>query len=535
MTEAAASVATGNRYFRLAEGIGALRGWRRAALALLLGAFATTAMPPLHWLPALMISFTGLVWMLEGAAGAWRRGFVVFVFAVGHFAAGLYWVGIAFTVEAEKFAWMIPFAVGGLSALLALFPALTVSLGWSAARRLGLDRIGRVAFLVGAWVLSEWLRSWVLTGFPWNLMGVAWTFSPTTMQAAALFGVWGLGFATLTAACVPAAFDRGNARRALAFTAIAALLLAAVAGYGSWRLESAPAPAQRSVDAVGLRLVQANVDQRRKWRNEGRRESLARYMELSAADGFDAEGPGLTHVIWPETAVTYFINEQPELQAFLRRAAPPGGLLITGAPRIERGEAGTPPQLWNSLYALSPKGDVIATYDKFHLVPFGEYVPFRETLPVEKLTYGRLDFSPGPGPRRLDLPGLPPVSPLICYEVIFPQGVVPPGPRPGFLLNLTNDAWFGTSSGPFQHFANARLRAVEQGLPLVRAANTGISAVVDGYGRIWRQLGLGESGYIDSRLPVALAPTLFSRLGSWSVALVLVAAGALALALGRRG
>jgi apolipoprotein N-acyltransferase len=481
-----------------------------------------------------LVSFTGLVWLVEGAAGSWRRGLVVWLFAIGHFATGLYWVGIAFTVEAEKFAWMIPFAVGGLAALLAIFPAVCVSAAWGVARRLGLDRIGCIAFLIGAWVLSEWLRSWVLTGFPWNLAGVVWTFSPVTMQAAALFGVWGLGFVALAGACAPAAFDRGNARRAVGFVAVAALLIVSVAGYGVWRLDAAPLPGENTVDSVGLRIVQINIDQREKWQAGKKGEFLTRYMEASAAEDFDADGPGLTHVIWPETAVPYFLNEQPSLLAFLRHAAPPGGLLITGAPRIERQE-NEAPKLWNSLFAISPKGDVIATFDKAHLVPFGEYVPFRDILPVEKLTYGRLDFTPGPGPRRLDLPGLPPVSPLICYEVIFPQGVVPAGPRPGFLLNLTNDAWFGTSSGPFQHFANARLRAVEQGLPLVRSANTGISAIVDGHGRVWRQLGLGEVGHIDSRLPAALDPTVFSRLGSWSVALMLVAAGALALILGRRG
>jgi apolipoprotein N-acyltransferase len=229
-----------------------------------------------------------------------------------------------------------------------------------------------------------------------------------------------------------------------------------------------------------------------------------------------------THIIWAETSVPYILANTPGLSQVLAAAVPPGGLMIFGAPRASPAGV-TPRQLWNSLQAIDDKGRVKGTYDKHHLVPFGEYVPFRDILPIEKLTAGRQDFSPGPGIRTLAFDGLPPVSPLICYEVIFSGNVVDAENRPQWLLNLTNDAWFGQSFGPYQHFAAARLRAVEEGLPLVRVANTGISGVIDGYGRTIRRLGLGQEGVIDSPLPAALDDrTMYSRFGGWILALMMI-------------
>jgi apolipoprotein N-acyltransferase len=219
-------------------------------------------------------------------------------------------------------------------------------------------------------------------------------------------------------------------------------------------------------------------------------------------------------VVWPETAARYLLDRSPELRLALGGAAPPGGLLITGMPRAEPA-SGQVERIWNSLGVLDRAGNILATYDKFHLVPWGEYVPWRRVFPfIDKLTPGSLDFSAGPGPRTLHLPGLPPVGALICYEVVFPGRVVDPGDRPAWLLNLTNDAWYGDSFGPYQHLVAARLRAVEEGLPLVRAANTGISAVIDPYGRVRASLGLGLAGVLDADLPAALpGATVYARFG----------------------
>jgi apolipoprotein N-acyltransferase len=263
-----------------------------------------------------------------------------------------------------------------------------------------------------------------------------------------------------------------------------------------------------------LRLVQPSIDQASKWRPELRRGHIEKQMRLSSGP---AARP-VSHVIWAETAVPFLLDNESELRAQLADIVPQGGLLIAGAPRLGDPDGpGEQRRLWNSLYGLDESGAVVGTYDKHHLVPFGEYTPLRAVLGwlgLGKLTVGGQGFSAGPGLATLDLPGLPPFSPLICYEAIFPGRVVAEGARPQWLLNLTNDAWFGTSSGPYQHFAGVRIRAVEEGLPLVRVANSGISAVVDPYGRLLGQLRLNQVGVLDSPLPrPAKGVTLYARYG----------------------
>jgi apolipoprotein N-acyltransferase len=257
-------------------------------------------------------------------------------------------------------------------------------------------------------------------------------------------------------------------------------------------------------------------------------EHVRRQMELTLGGGLE----GISHIIWPEAAVPFFLNERADLRAALAEIVPPGGSLITGAPALDRPTGGGEPRLYNSLYALDGTGRISARYDKVHLVPFGEFVPLGRLIGMTKLTAGRIDFTPGPGARSLQVEGLPPFSPQICYEVIFSgQVVAETGARPGWLLNLTNDAWFGRSSGPYQHFANVRLRAVEEGLPLIRSANNGISAVIDPYGRLRARLGLDEIGVIDTALPAPVARmTPYAQIGRWVILplfVLLVLAGAL--------
>ena len=282
------------------------------------------------------------------------------------------------------------------------------------------------------------------------------------------------------------------------------------------------------VKDVRLRLVQPNIAQKDKWKDDLRAGHVERQRDMSLAPPAGGR-PGPTHVIWAETAAPYVLNRQPGLIAALAGAAPAKGALVTGALRLEEAPGGGL-RAFNSLFVIEPSGRVAAHYDKAHLVPFGEYVPFYDWLGFLKVTIGRGNFSAGPGLATLDIQGLPPAVPLICYEVIFPGAVVPKeGPRPRWLLNVTNDAWFGHSAGPHQHLAAARFRAVEEGMPLVRVANTGISAIVDPFGRIAASLGLGQSGVIDGGLPEAFEkPPLFARVGN-TLALFLAA---LSLALG---
>ena len=393
---------------------------------------------------------------------------------------------------------------------------------------------GRVLAFAVAWTAVEWLRGNILSGFPMNLMGTVWMPSLGMIQSTALFGVYGLSFVTILAAAAPASLavpraDERPGRRPWLLPAAALALLAAIWVGGQVRLALAPdlAPTE-----VNLRLVQANVDQSRKWEDGARKAALAQHVILSLKPGFDEADI----VIWPEAAATFLLDESRILMNFVSRAAPPGGHVITGAPRRTQ-SAGRTITYWNSLHALTPAGAIVASYDKHHLVPFGEYMPLRVIINLPVLTFGTIDSSSGPGPRTLRLPDVPPFSPLICYEAIFPGGVVaddvPKADRPQWLLNVTNDAWFGHTAGPYQHFQAARLRAVEEGMPLVRAANTGISAVVDSYGRVVGRLGLGEAGVLDAPLPRALETrTPMARLGGWTLVILLLLAAAVTLAIG---
>ena len=280
------------------------------------------------------------------------------------------------------------------------------------------------------------------------------------------------------------------------------------------------------MDGVGLRLVQAGIPQREKWRRDLRNRNLLRHHELSTENRPD----WVSHIIWPENAATFFLADDEPRRLALAQAVPRGGLLITGAPRRAVG----PLRIWNSAFAVDERGTVLAQYDKFHLVPFGEYAPFRKFLPVDKIAHGMTDYSAGSGPNTLHLPGLPPVSPLICYEVIFPGAVLDRADRPAWLLNLTNDAWYGKTAGPHQHMAISRVRAVEEGLPVVRAANTGISSVIDPYGRVLGSLPLDTTGTLDSRLPKPVKdPTAYGRYGDLPFLILLLTLAAACFAVGR--
>jgi apolipoprotein N-acyltransferase len=513
--------------------LAALTGWRRLAVALVLGAVSVLALPPIHAVPVLFVTLPALLWLLDGAAG--RRGaFAVgWAFGLGFFMAGLYWIANALLIDAARFGWMIPFAVGGLSAVLAAYVGLvTLAVHWLDPRR-GWPRVMVFAAL---WTLAEGVRGWAFTGFPWNLMGTVWMPVEPVVQAAAWGGVLGLTLLTVAVAAMPATLGwqswDGRARDGRA--PVAALgVLAVVAVAGMVRLSGGPADV---VDGVRLRLVQPNIPQALKWSPERRVENLHRYIGMSRLPTEDGLPP--THVLWGETALPFALDgTQDNVRAAVAEALADGAgenaAVLTGAVRITP-PGQTPYQAWNSMVAIDAAGTLRASFDKFHLVPFGEYVPMRGILPIDKITPGATDFSRGAGPATLTLPGLPPVSPLICYEVIFPGAVVDAANRPAWMLNVTNDGWYGVSSGPYQHLAATRLRAVEEGLPLVRVANTGVSAIIDPYGRMVAEVGLDRAGVADGALPVALPPTVFARTGNFlplGLALVIVVA---ALAAGHR-
>ncbi|MGE4279110.1 MAG: apolipoprotein N-acyltransferase [Magnetospirillum sp.] len=487
----------------LASRLSSLTGWRRAGTLMLLGALATLSLPPLGLLPVLLPALCGLVWVLDGAQSRRAAFFIGWWWAWAWYAIGFYWIGNAMLVDPERFAWMIPFATLGLGAVQAVFIGVATVLTWI-SRTTGLFRI---LTLAGAWTVMEWVRSWFLTGFPWNPLGSVWDAVPAVLQLASVIGVFGLcGFTILvfTLPVVLADFV-SKAERRTALVLICLLLGGAVV-FGVQRLAAHPT---ELVPGIRLRLVQAAIAQRHMWRDDLRQSQLLDHVELSRAPGYDK----VTHVVWPETAAPFFLNLDPQARALVASVAPPGGLVLAGAPRIT--PQGTEPfGLWNSLMAIDGGGQVLGIYDKAHLVPFGEYVPLRGLLPIAKLTAGGTDFSAGPGPRTLEIPTLPAVGPFICYEAVFPGAVADRDHRPQWLLTLTNDAWFGKSAGPHQHLAAGRMRAVEEGLPLVRSANSGISAIIDPLGRELHRLGLNQRGVLDGELPRPLAVTPYGRWGN---------------------
>ncbi len=511
-TEAPASWPT-----RWAARLRIVRGWRAHTIAALFGAAAAFALPPWHLIPLLVPAFTGLLWILVGRRPR-AAFFLGWSFGLGHFLVAVHWIAHPMLVDPARHAWLIPFAVGGLAAALGLYVALTCLAFALLERRVNLSGPGRVLTFAALWLLFEWVRRWAFTGFPWDLLGYVWALSLEMSQSAALAGVYGLSLLTVIAAAAPAALSQG---RHNAFAALVVFIPALLWAGGSARLATAPAPGAALVPDVQLRIVQANIPQKLKWQADRRVAHLERHVAMSLHDSQSA-APNV--VIWPETAVPFFLSTDSQARALTAAAVPTGGILLTGAPRA--GLVGEARLFWNSVHAIDSGGTVAGTYDKSHLVPFGEYVPARSLLPIQRIVASAGDFTAGPGRTTLRLDGVPPVGPLVCYEAIFP-GAVTAADRPDWLLNVTNDAWFGPYVGPAQHFAIAWVRTIEEGLPLVRAANTGISAVVDGYGRVLQRLDSGTEGVIDSGLPAPLSPTLFARLGDWTV-LILLGIAALA-------
>ena len=506
--------------------IAQLSGWQRAVTGVGAGALSALALPPLGYVVLMVIGFTLLVVLMDGcavsAAGspltrrqklakAARTGWL---FGFGYFFVGLYWIGFALLVDAETYAWMIPFVVVLVPAGLALFTAgatALASLVWSS----GPERIASLAIF---WVLFEWLRGHILTGFPWNLVGYAWAGSDEIIQITALIGIYGLSLVTVLVCSSPAVVAAAGGRHGAGFLTLvgAMAVVAAMWAGGAWRLSSQPT---EYVDDVRIRIVQPSIPQSEKWQPGNGPRIFSVYMELTQREGYDE----ISHVMWPESAVPYILSRDRDRLDAIGRMLGPERILITGAVRYDLPDDQSSPVFFNSLHVIQAQdqeeqltGEIIATYDKQHLVPFGEYLPLAgllSRLGFRQLAEGASGYASGPGTITLDVAGAPPASPLICYEIIFPGEATAPGRRPGWLMNLTNDAWFGDSSGPRQHLDMARVRAIETGLPVVRAANNGISTIIDPLGRTAARLALNEVGILDGGLPRALAPTLYDKYG----------------------
>jgi apolipoprotein N-acyltransferase len=499
-------------------------------LAFLAGAATTLAMAPVNVWPAMLVTIPVAIWLLDGAAAGRWSGIVAAAatgwwFGFGYFLAGLYWVGYAFLVDIKTFGWLMPFAVVALPAGMAIYTAL----GFALARALWMRGAGRILVFAAALTATEWLRGHLVSGFPWNTFGYALTSPLWLAQGVALVGVWGFTLIALAVLASPAALadEPADTRRPWLVVGGALGVLIGLAAFGAIRLAMTPTA---FVDGVQLRIMQPNVPQDAKFSYANKAQVMQHYLALSdRATGPQSSGVrAATHLIWPESAFPFFLTREPDALAQIAALLPPGTVLITGAAR----PADTARHAYNSIYVIDHDGSILSVYDKVHLVPFGEYLPFQsllERLGLQQLTKVQGGFLAGNRRRTLTAPRAPSFIPLICYEIVFPHDVVAPGERGSWMLNLTNDAWFGISAGPYQHFQQARLRAIEEGLPLVRAANTGISAVVDPLGRVVNSLPLGTEGVLDARLPRPLRPTLFERVGEGPTVLMIVMGSVLVL------
>lgn len=505
-----------------AAALASLTGWQRWRTACLFGAVSALALPPVGFVPALFISFPALVWLVDGTATR-RAAFAAgWWFGFGYFVAGLHWIASAYLTEAGGFTWQILASTICLPAYQALYPAFAIAFArWM---RPGCPRVAGLAL---AWAVLETIRGFGDFSFPWNPIGSAWTDIPAMMQPAAVVGVHGLGGLTVAVAAAPALLAAGG-RAAVAVALGAPLALALVWGAGALRLERAAGDAHPE---VVMGIVQPNIPPLEKAGGAlaDARRHLARHLRMTEA----AARSGATHVVWPETAIDGFFVEAPDTNERVAQAAPKDGLVIAGTVRLTPvGEQ--PVGIWNSLVAIDRQARSTELYDKARLVPFREYWPLRSMLIFFGVFEDVIEFDRGAGPRTLRMPGLPPFSPSICYEIVYSGRIVAPGARPEWILNVTNDGWFGDTAGPYQHFAAARMRAVEEGLPVVRAANTGISGVIDPYGRVIERLGIGRDGPLLAALPAAPpAPPPFALLGPMPVLVAMMLAAAVLAALKR--
>jgi apolipoprotein N-acyltransferase len=487
-------------------------------------------MAPFNAWPVLFLTFPVLVWLIDGAGGGRLGGIPAaaltgYWFGLGYFVPGLYWIGYAFFVDAQTFAWLTPFAVLGLPAYLALFPAM----GFALARLLWTKDATRILALAASLTISEWLRGHALTGFPWNAYGYALSEPLPLAQTASLIGLWGMTFLTVSIFASPAALIDRTRERTMPWRAPAAAvaLLAIMGLFGAIRLSLHPTAL---VAGAKLRLMQPNLQQDAKFNYAAKAEVMKKYLALSdRASGPQSTGVrDATILIWPESAFPFFLTREADAMAEIADLLPKGTVLITGSVRAPDLPPGTRiTRAYNSIYVIDHDGSVLAVYDKLHLVPFGEFLPFQnlmEKLGFEQLTRVQGGFIPGTVRHALPIPGAPRALPLICYEAIFPGDVARRGERPGWIVNLTNDGWFGISTGPYQHLQQARMRAIELGLPLVRSANTGVSAVIDPVGRTLASLDLGVEGVLDSSLPAAIPPTIYARVGDVPAAMIVALA-----------
>jgi apolipoprotein N-acyltransferase len=494
-------------------------GWKRKGLAFLAGFALNFALAPFDFFAVGFISFPVLLWLLEGAdAAPAARGFlrtypaavIGWFFGFGYFLGGLWWLGNALLNSGPEFIWALPLAIFGLPAALALFFSLAAII----ARTLRGSGIGAAASLAFAIGISEWLRGFVFTGFPWNGIGMTIMPVPVLMQSASVFGIVGVNALAVFIFTLPGCFILSRHR--WPGPVLSALLLGSHAAFGFITLNDNPSVP----DTKTVRLVQPSIQQSEKWNEAERDRIFATYLKMTAE--LPEEGkPVPSLIIWPETAVPFIFTDRPDALAAIGDTLREGQTLLTGTVRQEGiRENGDELRYYNSMVAINANGEIIDAADKVHLVPFGEYLPMQSTLRsfgIDQIVSTPGGFSAGSRLHALSLPDLPLILPMICYEIIFPGALEAVKVRPHLVVNITNDAWYGWTPGPYQHFRLAQLRAVESGIPVIRSANNGISGFIDSRGRITAALNLDVAGNLDVALDQNDSKTLYSSDGTRTI------------------
>lgn len=500
--------------------LNSLKHWidKRSALQLITltfvaGLLSALSFAPVFFFPILFVSYPFLLLVIFGKSRSSMEAFSLgWWFSFGQFYAGLYWIANSFVIQEGVSGLMGIGAVGILAGLLALFGGLVTY----AVHRFYKDKpfelymLPIVLSFVVCWNIGEWLRGHLFHGLPWNLAGYSAGFSDMLLQSTALWGAYGLGLVVMFLAFVPflIASTSLKSREGKSVLGVALILITGLLIYGSVRLQGKV----EFVEDVVLKLVQPNISQKDKWDREKRTENFLDYLSMSR----NKSGDKATHVIWPETAAIYALDSEPSRRYLIADMLGEDAVLLTGYLRVER----VPEfKVWTSFMSIDAQGKVGDIYDKSRLVPFGEYTPAPFRFLMNLVGMGSLfqsEFTPGSGIKTITVPGLPSLSVLICYEINFPTQVVDKNDRPEWILNITNDAWYGQSSGPYQHFLQTRIRAIEEGLPVVRSAGTGISAIIDPYGRTLQKLPLNSRGVVQGKLPLKLDKiTPYARIRDW--------------------
>jgi apolipoprotein N-acyltransferase len=518
-------------------------------LLLIAGAMFTLAFAPYYKFWVIFLSLPLLMHYINSAKTPWAAFWSGWSFAFAHHVTGLYWISNSMLVEADKFAWMIPFAVSVLPAILAIY----IGIAAYVTQKSQLRGASQIVYFSSFWVFMEIARSNILTGFSWNLAGQIFLANIEIAQLASIIGVYGLSFFAIYVGALPYSVinslfkvysivipakagiqknkkldpdfrrdDTTNRRlpkNLILFNLLPVLIfLIAIGVWGQKRI-------QDNSTNTKVRIVQPNIPQNENMDIAHVYKNIEKHFKLTQVKkGEDV--PSI--IVWSESSSPFVLNEEPDFAKAIAKYIPKDSILATGSNRRE-GE-----KFYNSIEVLNDKGEIVASYNKHHLVPYGEYVPLRNIFPfIEKITQGMGDFTAGEGPKTIRLPAMPAFAPNICYEIIFPSQIIDKNSRPDFILNSTNDAWFGDSTGPHQHLAQTQMRAIEEGLPVLRSANTGISAVIDSYGRIIKSIPLNVAGVINETLPAPTPPTPFSKYGIMISVIMCGIFAALAIVFGR--